>query len=104
MQTIIIVLNPGKMENTDLDIRYALPERIEEMTGGLVKDNGYDYLVNNDLGIWLETEDSEKYVEDVISLIKSERILENDLSMACEIYISAGECEEIDKCRRIYPV
>ncbi len=29
MQTIGIVLDPGKMSNPDLDIRYDLPERIE---------------------------------------------------------------------------
>ena len=38
MQTIIIVLDPKKMENPDLDIRYLLPERIEEITEGMVRD------------------------------------------------------------------
>lgn len=40
MQTIIIVLNPKEMSNPDLDIRYALPDRIEELTDGKIKDNG----------------------------------------------------------------
>ena len=53
MQTIIIVLDPTKMENPDHDIRYILPERIEEITKGLVKDNGYDYLPDNSMGIGL---------------------------------------------------
>ena len=35
MQTIIIVLNPKEMSNPDLDIRYALPARIEELTDGM---------------------------------------------------------------------
>lgn len=30
MQTIIIVLNPTKLENPDLDLRYFIPDRIEE--------------------------------------------------------------------------
>ena len=30
MQTIIIVLDAQKMTNPDLDIRYILPDRIEE--------------------------------------------------------------------------
>ena len=40
MQTIVIVLNPGKLENPDLDLRYQIPDRIEELSGGLIKDNG----------------------------------------------------------------
>ena len=56
MQTIIIVLDSKKMNNPDLDIRYVLPDRIEEYSNGLIRDNGYDYISNNELGIWLETE------------------------------------------------
>lgn len=32
MQTIIIVLNPGKLENPDIDLRYCIPDRIEEIS------------------------------------------------------------------------
>ena len=52
MQTIVIVLNPGKLENPDLDLRYQIPDRIEELSGGLIKDNGYDYI---------DTEDGQPY-------------------------------------------
>ena len=30
MQTIIVLLNPGMLENADLDLRYRIPDRIEE--------------------------------------------------------------------------
>ncbi len=43
MGTIAIKLNPEKLENVDLDLRYLVPERIEEVTNGKVQDNGYDY-------------------------------------------------------------
>ena len=42
MQTIVIVLNAAKMTNPDLDIRYALPDRIQEFTNNEIQDNGYD--------------------------------------------------------------
>ena len=103
MQTIIIVLDPKKMENPDLDIRYILPERIEEITKGLVKDNGYDYLPDNSMGIWLDTDDAEKNVKAVVELLSSEKILDNNLSNSAEIYISETDCAELDKCRRVYP-
>ncbi len=44
MQTIIIVLNPGKLTNPDLDLRYLIPDRVSEITEGAVRDNGYDYI------------------------------------------------------------
>ena len=103
MQTIIIVLNPKEMSNPDLDIRYALPDRIEELTDGKIKDNGYDYLSDNKLGLWLETEDSKKNVEPVINFVKTEKVLENDLSHVAEIYISDDECADIEKSSKIYP-
>ena len=103
MQTIIIVLDPTKMENPDHDIRYILPERIEEITKGLVKDNGYDYLPDNSMGIWLDTDDAEKNVKAVIELLMSEKILDNNLMNSAEIYVSELDCAELDKCSRVYP-
>ena len=44
MQTIIVVLNPGKLENPDMDLRYCIPDRIEEVSNAAIKDNGYDYI------------------------------------------------------------
>ena len=104
MQTIIIVLDPKKMENPDLDIRYLLPERIEEITEGLVRDNGYDYLSNDTMGIWLDTEDADKNVKSIIHLIKTERISDNDLSSTAEVFASEEDCADLDKCRKVYPI
>ena len=53
MQTIIITLDSEKMNNPDLDIRYLLPDRIDEYTEGAVRDNGYDYLDNDVMALWL---------------------------------------------------
>ena len=44
MQTIIVKLCPGKLQNPDLDIRYRLPDAVEGYTEGRITDNGYDYL------------------------------------------------------------
>lgn len=104
MQTILIVLHAERMSNPDLDIRYLLPERIEEYTNNSVKDNGYDYLSGTELGLWLETENSANNAEKIIQLIRTETFLENDLSKVAEIYISDEECASFDKCRKIYPM
>ena len=48
MQTIIILLNPGKLENPDLDLRYLVPDRIEEVSGSAIQDNGYSFIDTED--------------------------------------------------------
>ncbi len=103
MQTILIVLDSEKMDNPDLDIRYLLPDRIQEYTDGQIVDNGYDYLNSDEMGIWLDTDDAAQNVEKVIELIKSEQILDNDLSRVAEIYISEEDCATLDQCRKVYP-
>ena len=39
MQTIIVLLNPGMLENADLDLRYRIPDRIEEVSNSLIQSN-----------------------------------------------------------------
>lgn len=48
MQTIIVLLNPGMLENADLDLRYRIPDRIEEASNSLIQSNGYDYIDTED--------------------------------------------------------
>lgn len=103
MQTILITLDSTQMDNPDLDIRYLLPDRIDEYTEGTVRDNGYDYLDNDVMAIWLETEDAAENVEKVISLIESEEILENDLRKAAVVYISEEDSAELEQCKKVYP-
>ncbi|MCM1316114.1 MAG: hypothetical protein NC244_12180, partial [Alistipes senegalensis] len=96
--------NSRKMTNPDLDIRYTLPERIEEYTNNQIKDNGYDYISNTELGLWLETDNSVNNVEKIIKLIETEKFSENDLSKIADIFISEEECAEFEQCRKIYPI
>ncbi len=103
MQTILITLDSSKMDNPDLDIRYILPDRVAEYTDDAVTDNGYDYLDNDVMAIWLETEDAAENVERVIKLLESEKILENDLAKAATVYISEDDSAELDQCRKVYP-
>ncbi len=101
MQTIIIKLDSEKLDNPDLDIIYNLPERIEEYTNGQIKDNGYDYLSDTEIGIWLESENVEENVKYVTELLKNEKFCGNDLSVTAEIYISSRENAEINVCERL---
>lgn len=98
MQTIIIKLNPATLANPDLDLRYRVPERIEEFTNGAVLDNGYDYLDNQMLGLWLQTTSAVQQYPLIIKLLQEELFLGNDLSQSVELYISENDGEELEHC------
>lgn len=104
MQTIIIKLDSRKLSNPDLDIISYLPVRAEEYTNDAVSDNGFDYLDNDVIAVWLDTENAKENAEKVIELIKSEKFCDNDLSQSAEIFISEENCAEIDVCEKIFPV
>lgn len=108
MQTIIILLDPLKLKNPDLDLRYNIPDRIEEISGGSIGDNGYDYIeIGNRgdiLGIWLETESADENYPVIVKLFKEEKFLGNDLSLSAEIYISKNDTEEnLENCIKVFP-
>lgn len=107
MQTIIIVLDPGRLANPDADLRYRIPERIEEVSNGAICDNGYDYVEQDQAGplmaIWLHTEQAQEDWNVVLQLLQNEKFLGNDLSESAQIYISENESEEIENSRLVYP-
>lgn len=103
MQTIIIRLNPRKLVNPDLDLRCLLPERVEKISNGAIQDNGYEYLDDQTLGIWLQAESAKRAYPLVIKLLQEEKFLENDLSLSAEIYISEMETADIEKCAMVFP-
>ena len=104
METIVLKLDSQKLDNPDLDIIYCLPKRLEEYSNMKIKDNGYDFLTDTEIGIWLETDNSEEMYPCIIELLQKEQFCNNDLSNSVEIFISLQNCAEIAKCRKVYPV
>jgi len=83
MATVILQLDPANLSNPDLDIRYALPELLVARSGGSLADDGYDYVGEGGasyLLLFLRTEDVDGAVSTIVDVLKSERVLENDLS------------------------
>lgn len=107
MQTIIIILNPEKLKNPNADLRYYVPDRIEEVSNGMIQGNGYDYLdcqgAGSLMGIWLKTESASENYPIVVNLFQKEKFLDNDLSLSAEIYISENDTEDIDNCILVFP-
>ncbi len=109
MQTIIVILNPGKLENPDADLRYSVPDRIEEVSGSLIQSNYYDYIDTEDgepgplMGIWLETENASENWHIVSELFQSEKFIGNDLSLSARIYISENDTDDLENCMLVFP-
>jgi len=103
MQTIIIKLDSRKLDNPDLDIITLLPVRAEEVTNNAVSDNGFDYLDDDVIAVWLETKNAKENVIKVIELLKNEKFAENDLSLSAEVFISDKDCAGIDICEKVFP-
>ena len=103
MQTIIIKLDAQKLINPDLDMRYTIPDYIENYTNKQITDNGYDYINESgtELAIWLATEDAATQVQNVIHCLKTKRFCGNDLSQTAQIYIAETENAEIDVCTEV---
>ena len=105
MAAIVISMDSRKMENPDLDIRYILPDRIEEWSGGAVTDDGYDYVDEDGhiLAVWLDTEDAEGWWPKVVELLKTEQFMDNDLSQSALVLISEESGADYDQCRQVWP-
>lgn len=105
MAAIVISMDSRKMANPDLDIRYLLPDRIEEWSKGEVTDDGYDYVDEEGhiLAVWLETEDAEGWWPKVVELLKREQFCENDLSRSALVLISEESGADYDQCRPVWP-
>lgn len=109
MQTIIIVLNPSKLENPDLDLRYLIPDRIEQVSNGAIQDNGYDYIDTEEenngplMAIWLETESAGENWPFIKKLFQAEKFKGNDLSKSAEIFISEKDTAELENCTLVFP-
>jgi len=98
--TIILQLDPARLSNPDLDIRYVLPDLLIANSSGGLSDDGYDYGGDGPaphLFIFLRTDEPHAAVGVVVDFLKSERVLENDLS---EVLVAV---EDGDHFRVVHP-
>jgi len=99
MDTIAIKLHAENLANPDLDIRYVLPDLLKERAGGIISDDGYDYVGDdNDLVLFLKVTDLQRAVACIIDVLAGDRVLGNDLKAGAIV----GVAQE-DGYRVIYP-
>lgn len=103
MGTILIKLFPNKLNNPDLDLRYIIPDRIAEITNGNVKDDGYDYLDEHSLGIFLKSDNPKEDVKNVLEILKTEMFLENDIYETGIVAICDHDDSNLDEYTVVHP-
>lgn len=93
MGSIGIKLDSSKMNNPDLDLRYIIPDKIEGLTKGAVKDDGYDYSADktNSIIIFLNCVNPKKYVNEVLDILRNEDFLDNNIYEVGVVAIDDGE-------------
>jgi hypothetical protein len=98
-RTIIVRLEPTKLDNPDLDLRYAIPDEIAERSGGLIESEGYGYAEGSDLLLlFLGTADLKPALDCVLDVIVNVRLLENDLRKGTVVAVETGEGDRV-----VYP-
>ena len=80
MPTITLLLDPGQLENPDLDLRYAIPELLSDRSNGLIRDGGYDYETDQVLALYLQVDDATAATEFIEMVLREVVILDNHLA------------------------
>lgn len=100
MGSIVIKLNPEKLTHPDADLRYLIPDTIEELTFGKVKDNGFDYLDDkvSSMLIYLSSDNPKENIFSVLEIINTQTFKGNQISGRAEIFLSDKTDEELAAC------
>lgn len=80
MALVALILDPGRLTNPDLDLRYEVPQRISDASSGLLVSVGYGYDSQDRIHVYLETEDLPNSLELIRGFLQTTRLLDNDLS------------------------
>jgi hypothetical protein len=99
MYTIILRLDPQLLDNPDADIRYRLPDLLAERSGGLIADDGYDYVGTGPLLVlFLKASRLKPALACVLDLVENVRVLDNDLRRGVAVAVERKDGHEV-----VYP-
>lgn len=106
MPSLLVRLDARLLSNPDLDLRYALTDRLSELSNGLLRDNGFDYEEGTDaMLIFMEVNDLAAVVATVINALENEEILGNRLATAARAGTSSkDETDVLSDFVVIYPM
>ena len=89
MKSIVVILDPGKLANPDLGIRYDLPDAIAEHTKNQITDEGFDYVDGDRLAIFLKVAD-DSCIPEMLDYLGKNQICDNHVLDSAVIVYSDG--------------
>ena len=89
MLSLAIKIDQSKLSHPEADIRYQLPVHLQQLTDGHLKDDGYDYLKDGTLVLFLVGDD-ESYVPAIIKALVEKEFLGNNLAEAISVGVDVG--------------
>lgn len=92
---MVLKLDPERLENPVADLRYAVPDFLAARSEGAIADDGYDYLENYEMLIFLQVTDVARASEMILHLLATERILGNDLRPGCTVAVERDGAYEV---------
>ncbi|MDP9942631.1 hypothetical protein [Ectopseudomonas alcaliphila] len=97
MKNLVLTLDPEKLQNPDLDLRYVIPDLLSTRSDGNIKDNGYDYEDQESqspplLAIFLIAIDFPAALKSINQLMMGEEVLGNNLSSVATLYLEEENC------------
>lgn len=104
MPTVVIRIDPEELEDPDLDLRYEIPDLLEQRSGGCLSDRGYTHDWDTDaLLLFLAATDVAQALPFVISLLEHDRLHGNDLAAAAMVGTSEREVADVERLEVVYP-
>src|SRR5262245_19287443 len=103
MPSVVIRLDPARLTDPDIEMRYEIPDMLAERSGGLVESEGYDYEPEGAMQIYLDTADVGRAVPYVIALLENERLHGNHLARAAQVGICEAYTAEALEFQIVYP-
>jgi len=80
MASLSIRLDPQSLKNPDADLRYVLPDTLQEQSKGRIKADGYDYETGDVMVVFLQVDDPEWAMKFVRAFLAAHEVMGNDLS------------------------
>lgn len=100
MAAIVVRLDPRLLDNPDTDIRYQLPDLLAERSGGVITDDGYDYVGDVPwLVLFLNASDLTPALACILEVVQNVRVLDNDLRPASVVAVEIENGHEV-----VYPL
>ncbi|HEV3082482.1 MAG TPA: hypothetical protein VGY66_22045 [Gemmataceae bacterium] len=97
MASFVIRLDPRRLDNPDADIRYRLPDLLAQRSGGVISEDGFDYIGEGPLLVlFLKASALGPALECVLDVVENVRVLGNDLRPAAVVAVERkGEHEVV---------